>query len=212
MFRRFAGVAALSLAVAAGLAFGQDDAPRAVVREEPSGIVGFLVSLAIAVVALVLAIVLAMYAVNVGIKMFDRWTKGIDEWAELKRGNVAVAILLAAVILAIANVISGGVAGLVNSMDPSGRSFWGLTLAVIIGLVNLLVALAIATFTVSFALRVFDRATKGIDEVQEIARGNVAVAIVTGGVLIAVSIMIEAGVSGIARILDAGRLASALGL
>ena len=38
--------------------------------------------------------------------MFDKFTKGIDEWSELKKNNIAVAIVIASLILACAWVVS----------------------------------------------------------------------------------------------------------
>ncbi len=38
--------------------------------------------------------------------MFDKFTKGIDEWKELKENNIAVAIVLASLILSCAWVVS----------------------------------------------------------------------------------------------------------
>jgi len=40
------------------------------------------------------------------LKLFDKATHQLDEWEELKRGNVAVAIVMAAIVLACAWVIS----------------------------------------------------------------------------------------------------------
>lgn len=43
-------------------------------------------------------------------------TKDIDEWNELKKGNVAVAVIMAAVVIAIAAVVSQGVASLLTAL------------------------------------------------------------------------------------------------
>jgi len=49
------------------------------------------------------------------------------------------------------------------------------------------------------AINVLDKITKGIDEIAELRKGNIAVSILMAGVLIAVSFVVQAGVSGIAK-------------
>ncbi len=51
---------------------------------------------------------------GLGVKCFDMLTPGLDEMEELRKGNVAVAIVVAAVIVAI-----GFVMGMVLSSNPS---------------------------------------------------------------------------------------------
>lgn len=48
-------------------------------------------------------------ALGILIKVWD-WITPIDEWEELKKGNLAVAIVVAAVIIAFAIVIAAAVA------------------------------------------------------------------------------------------------------
>ncbi|MCS4542129.1 MAG: DUF350 domain-containing protein [Euryarchaeota archaeon] len=47
---------------------------------------------------LVLAIILAIIAIYIGLSVFGKLTKGIDEIEELKRGNVAIGIIFAALV------------------------------------------------------------------------------------------------------------------
>lgn len=51
---------------------------------------------------------------GLGVKFFDLMTPGVDEMEELKKGNIAVAIVVAAVIVAI-----GFVMGMVLSATPA---------------------------------------------------------------------------------------------
>jgi len=46
----------------------------------------------------------------------DRLTKGLDEFEELKKGNVAVALLMAGVIVATAVIIQSGVIGITSAL------------------------------------------------------------------------------------------------
>jgi uncharacterized membrane protein YjfL (UPF0719 family) len=206
------GAAVLVLTGGAGRVLAQaTQAPAAPAEGGLSlaGIGGLVVSLVGAVVSLAISLTLSMWAVKKAIATFDGFTKGLDEQAELKKGNVAVGILLAAVIYSIATVIGGGVEGLTRAIKPEVS--WAVLIGIVVGGVNLLVGITVATYTITFALKMLDRITKDLDEWQEIGKGNVAVAIVMAGVLLAVSSVVQIGVSGIGEILNAEKLARTLG-
>ncbi|MCE8425602.1 MAG: DUF350 domain-containing protein, partial [Candidatus Methanoperedens sp.] len=59
----------------------------------------------ISFVQLILGIVLAIIAIYLALNILDKLTKGIDEFAELKKGNVAVALEMAGVIITTAVII-----------------------------------------------------------------------------------------------------------
>jgi uncharacterized membrane protein YjfL (UPF0719 family) len=153
-----------------------------------------IMGVGIGVVQLIVGLVLAIASIYIGLSMFGKFTKGIDEEEELKKGNVAVGILQAAIILSIANVVQSGVVGLTGALTL------GFSInAIIAGVIQLIVGIALAVVAIYMAINVLDKITKGIDEMAEIKKGNVAVAILMAGVLIAVSFVVQAGVSGIAR-------------
>ena len=140
---------------------------------------------------LILGLVFAAFSIFLGVRLFDRLTKDVDELEELRRGNVAVGILLAAVVITIANIVQSGVGGL------SAATLSGSVDAIVGGIVQLLISLVLAVVAIYLALSIFGRVTKGIDEEAELRRGNVAVAVLLSGFLIAVSLVIQSGVSSI---------------
>jgi len=174
------------------------------------GLDSILFGLALAFIQLVIGLALAMGSVYLGLNMFDKLTEGIDEMAELKKGNMAVAILLGAIIFSIANVIEGGVVNLTASIT-SGMPGVQLAAALVIGVVNLIVGVILAVFTIYIAIYILDKITTTIDEFKELKRGNVAVAIVMAAVLLAVSFVIRAAVVGMANALSPESVAAALG-
>jgi uncharacterized membrane protein YjfL (UPF0719 family) len=145
---------------------------------------------------LIIGLFLAIGAIYIGMSLFGKITKGIDEQAELKKGNVAVGIVLGAVILSIANVIQSGVVGLTNALmaNPLSPS-WG---AILGGVAQLVIGIILAVVGIYLAMSVLDKITKDIDEMAELKKGNVAVAIVMASVLMAVSFVVQAGINGIA--------------
>ncbi|MBI5225347.1 DUF350 domain-containing protein [Candidatus Micrarchaeota archaeon] len=140
---------------------------------------------------LLLAIVFAVGAQYLAIKIFDKMTSKIDEMEELKKGNLAVGIVLASVILSVATIISGGVARAVpSSLNFGSVDFWtGLGY----GLFSLFVALVFAVVSQFVALRVFDSMTEGIDEQKELKKGNLAMAVLLAAVIYATAIVVVAG-------------------
>jgi uncharacterized membrane protein YjfL (UPF0719 family) len=75
-------------------------------------------ALVIGLVNLVLGIVLAILSIYIAISILDKITIDIDEFKELKRGNVAIAIMMASVILAVSFVIKGAVAAMASALSP----------------------------------------------------------------------------------------------
>lgn len=164
---------------------------------EPS-VQAALVGLLIAIIQVLVSLGFAMLAVYAGIRIFDKFTKGIDEMAELRRGNIAIGILLAAVILSYATVISGGVGSLTSVVLRVGeQSLMASLVGLLGGIVNLLVALGLASAAIYLALSIFGKVTKEMDEQAELRKGNLAVAFLLAGILLAVSTVIASGVASV---------------
>jgi uncharacterized membrane protein YjfL (UPF0719 family) len=77
---------------------------------------GDFYSLAASVIQLILGIILAVVAIYIALKILDKMTKGIDEFKELEKGNVAVALEMAGVIIAVAIIIQSGVMGITSAL------------------------------------------------------------------------------------------------
>src|SRR3989338_1194367 len=174
------------------------------------GIENILLGLGIAIIQLIVGLALAMGSVYLGLKMFDRLTEGTNEMAELKKGNVAIAILLGAIIMSIANIMEGGVSGLTGVFN-SGLSYLETVAALFIGLVNLAIGVVFSIFSIYIAVNMLDKITVGIDEFKELRKGNVAVAIMMAAVLIAVSFVIRGAVAGISNAVSPQSVAAAIG-
>jgi uncharacterized membrane protein YjfL (UPF0719 family) len=174
------------------------------------GLDGLVVGVAISLAQLALGLLLAMASVYLGIRMFDKLTDGIDEMKELQKGNVAVAILLGAIIFSIANVVEGGVSGMTSSIVP-GLTAIELSAALVIGVVNLALGVVFAILSIYVAIIMLDKITVGIDEFKELKRGNVAVAIIMAAVLFAVSFVIRGAVTSMTSSLSPQSVAAALG-
>lgn len=157
-----------------------------------------LVAIAAGFLQLLFGLIFAAVAIYLGVRVFDRFTKGVDEMDELRRGNTAIGILLAAVVITVAIVVQSGVAGMTNAVvQPTNSSIGDYVVGILGGIVQLLVGILLAVVAIYMAVSVFGKVTKGIDEQAELKKGNVAVAIVLSGFLIAVGFVIQAGVGAI---------------
>jgi uncharacterized membrane protein YjfL (UPF0719 family) len=164
------------------------------------GEIMLLANAVVGLVQLVIAIIFAVVALYVGFAVLGKITKGIDEEKELAKGNVAVGILVAAVFVAIALVVQSGVSGLsvgINkALNVGILSVDGLTI-VGIALIQLVLGIVLAVGAIYLALNILDKLTKGVEEFEELKKGNVAVALEMAGVIIAVAVIIQSGVIGI---------------
>ena len=159
-----------------------------------------LVNAVIGLVQLIIAIIFSVIALYIGFSMMGKITKNIDEEKELAKGNVAVGIIVASVFVAIALVVQSGVSGLsVGIGKAASVGFFSVDgiLAIGAAFIQLILGIVLAIAAIYLALNILDKLTKCVDEFEEIKKGNVAVALMMGGVIIAVAVIIQSGVLGI---------------
>ena len=157
-------------------------------------------NLIVGIVQLLIAIVFAVIALYLGFLVLGKITQGIDEEKELARGNVAVGVIVASVFVAIAVVVQSGVSGLsvgINKALKLGIFSLDGIFTICIAFFQLVLGIALAVGSIYLALYILDKLTKGVEEFEEIKKGNVAVALEMAGVIIAVAVIIQSGVIGI---------------
>ncbi|MDD1686601.1 DUF350 domain-containing protein [Methanoregula sp.] len=155
---------------------------------------------AVGLIQLVVAIIFAVVALYIGFAVLGKITKGIDEEKELAKGNAAVGIIVAAVFVAIALVVESGVSGLSAGISKAlavGIFSTDGLIAVGLSFFQLLAGIVLAVGAIYLALNILDKLTSGVEEFEELKKGNVAVALEMGGVIIAVAWIIQSGVIGI---------------
>ena len=159
-----------------------------------------LVNAAVGLIQLVIAVILAVVALYIGFSVFGKVTRDVDEQKELAKGNVAFGIVVAAIFVAIAVVVQSGVSGI--SVGISKASVLGFTsvdgLTVIaIAIIQLILGVLLAIGAIYLALNILDKLTTGVEEFEELKKGNIAVALEMAGVIIAVALIIQSGIVGI---------------
>jgi len=159
-----------------------------------------LVNAAVGIIQLIIAVILAVVALYIGFSVFGKITKDVDEQKELAKGNVAFGIVVASIFVAIAVVVQSGVAGI--SVGISKASALGFTsvdglIAITVAIIQLILGVLLAIGAIYLALNILDKLTKGVEEFEELKKGNVAVALEMAGVIIAVALIIQSGIVGI---------------
>lgn len=82
-----------------------------------NAIAGDMYSLLGSIVQLILGIILAIATIYLALNIFDRLTKEIDEFKEIEKGNVAVALEMSGIIIAVALIIQSGILGITSSLS-----------------------------------------------------------------------------------------------
>jgi uncharacterized membrane protein YjfL (UPF0719 family) len=101
----FISIAIVVQSGVAGISIGLKDAVN-----------GNIYSLIASIIQLILGMILAVTGIYLSLNVFDRLTKEIDEFEEIRKGNVAVAVEMAGVIIAVALIIQSGVLGITSSL------------------------------------------------------------------------------------------------
>jgi uncharacterized membrane protein YjfL (UPF0719 family) len=148
----------------------------------------------VSVVQIVVAVVLAAVASYLGLILFNRATRYLDEWAELRKGNAAMGFVLGSIIVGIALILRPALTVPLTG-DTGARLYPAL--ALLIQSVGILVGLVLALSAIIFAVWLFDRLTGQIDELAELQRGNMAVAAVLVGVILSVSLLMARAIEQI---------------
>jgi uncharacterized membrane protein YjfL (UPF0719 family) len=150
--------------------------------------------LVVSAAQILVAVILAAVASYLGLLLFNRATRHLDEWAELRRGNAAMGLVLGSIILGIALILRPTLT--VPPMSDTGARLYPV-LALLVQAAGILIGLVLALSAIVFAVGLFDRLTGQIDELAELQRGNLGVAAVLVGVILAVSLLMAEAIEQI---------------
>lgn len=161
-----------------------------------------LADIGLGLAQVVIAALLAALATYAGLYVVNRATRDVDEWAELRRGNPAIGIAMGAAILGLALILRP------TLTLPAVRPDVAPTLRPLVSLgmlaLQFVLALVIGLAAMAFAVWLFNRLTHDLDELAELTKGNLAVAALLAGVLLAVALLVAPAVEALGRTLVAG--------
>jgi uncharacterized membrane protein YjfL (UPF0719 family) len=130
-------------------------------------------------------------------RLFGRITGFRHVDTELARGNNACAVLMASATVALGILAQHAVVATFSAMDLAFRNQKFdkamLVAFLIYGTAHVVTAFAVGLGVLRLGTFLFDRLTHGVDEMAEIQKGNLAPAIVLGGVVIVLALMTAPG-------------------
>jgi uncharacterized membrane protein YjfL (UPF0719 family) len=126
------------------------------------------------------SIVFSAGAIYSGMALFDRMTASIEEWKEMKKGNLAVGLLFASIISSLVILIEPRFLDLVYAIRAPGALLPLETVILVFAftILNYLLGIIGGLLVIFLAINVIDRITPDLDELAEIKKGNLAVALV----------------------------------
>ncbi len=149
---------------------------------------------------LAICFLLALLATYGSFRVFDFLTKHIDAYEEMNKGNIAVGVMLAGMLFALALTLKAVISPAISTFQTYlyqglGWSGWLEILLYVFGYV--LIALLVAVVSIWLAMCIFMKLTRGVDELQEIRNGNMAVAIVLAVVIVIMGYFLSDGIKSL---------------
>jgi len=149
---------------------------------------------------LVVAILLAVLAVYLGVVLFERTTRSINEWAELLKGNLSVGMVLGSMAVAVALILRPATQVSVGTSWDVGAGMLPVYV-LFTEAVQILIGIVLAIVSIWLALYIFSRLTGQIDEMAELEKDNRSVAVLLVGVILAVALLISSAVGNLSQAL-----------
>ena len=153
------------------------------------------------VLQLILSLVIGIVFIYAGFRFFHKRINAINEIEELKKNNVAVAILNGSIILALVIMVKNAIEPAITVFSMAIRNpnatFISFLKMTGIMLIQIIVARVIAYIAIYLAINLYTHLTKDLDELGEIKDNNIAVSIVLGVVIISISLLMQQGIKSI---------------
>jgi uncharacterized membrane protein YjfL (UPF0719 family) len=160
-----------------------------------------LILLITGIVQLFISLIIAVTLVYLASKIFRKLISGINETEELKKNNVAVAILNGSIILALILVVKKSIESAItifgNTLRNPDTVFSDYLESGLIMIGHILLGGVIAFSAIYFALQIFIRLTEDLNELMEIKKNNIAVGILLGLIIVSMALLLQPGLDTI---------------
>jgi len=162
------------------------------------GVTMDLILLITGIVQIFLSLLIAVTLVYLSSKIFRKMISGINETEELKKNNVAVAILNGSIVLALILVVKKSIESAItifgNILRNPDAVLSSYIQSALIMLGHILLGGIIAFTSIYVALQIFIWLTKDLDELKEIKENNTAVGILLGIIIVSMALLLQQGV------------------
>jgi uncharacterized membrane protein YjfL (UPF0719 family) len=152
----------------------------------------------------ILMVVMSAFVIALTYRIFVRANPDFHMGQEIKKGNVAVGILMAAILISASYILMAGTESSISmfrmhmlapSEDESVLRIFGLIVA------HLSISMMLAVVSISVTLRMFGRLERELRAGKELQSGNVAVGVLLAAVVVISSMYVREGVSALSKAL-----------
>ena len=153
------------------------------------------------IVQVLLSLIIAVTLVYLASKIFRKLISGINETEELKKNNVAVAVLNGSIVLALILVVKKSIESAItifgNTLRNPDTVLLNYFQSALIMIGHIILGGIIAFTAIYTALQIFIRLTGDLDEFKEIKESNTAVGILLGIIIVSMALLLQPGVDTI---------------
>ncbi len=156
-----------------------------------------IAGLAQLIISLAVGIVFVFAAFN----FFKSLTKNIDEMKELTNNNISVALLSGSIVFSIVYIVHASMGPAIDALKQTlvdtSANIWSYLKTSALMLSHIVIAGLLSFFSVYLAFRIFIRLTRGLDELAEVKKNNVAVGILLAVIIVSIALFIQPAVKTI---------------
>jgi uncharacterized membrane protein YjfL (UPF0719 family) len=153
----------------------------------------------------ILMVVMSAFVIALTYRIFVKANPDFHMGQEIKKGNTAVGILMAAILISASYILMAGTESSIamfrmHMLAPSGENESILGIFALI-VAHLAISMMLAVVSISVTLRMFGRLERELRAGKELQAGNVAVGILLAAVVVISSMYVREGVSALSKAL-----------
>lgn len=164
----------------------------------------FTTRVVVSIFDFILMVVMSAFVIALTYRIFVKANPDFHMGQEIKKGNIAVGILMAAILVSASYILMAGTESSIamfrmHMMAPNdGESVWQ-----IFGLIfaHLAISMMLAVVSISVTLRMFGRLERELRAGKELQNGNLAVGVLLAAVVVISSMYVREGVSALSKAL-----------
>jgi len=153
-----------------------------------------------------LSVIMSGFVIYLTYRVFIKANPDFDMEAEIKKGNVAVGVLVGAILFSASMILQKGMGSVVSMfrlyISAPGENTLGLGKLALMSVAHLGLSMLLAVITISVTLRLFGRLVRShMHPGEELQKGNVAVGLILASVVLVAALYVGEGVSAISKAL-----------
>lgn len=138
---------------------------------------------------IVVSLVTGLLIFFISFKVFTVLTRDIDEIDQLKKNNIAVALLVSAFVFGVMLLVKSSIVPSVDALTAAIQKSSGIGYALLRVLIVYVMAAVFAFIVIWFSVKLFMMLTRDIDEMAEIGKNNYSVALVLTSIIASVALI-----------------------